>query len=164
MYKYQNFYIAVYRNVGKVYIKAKCKGQWRKTVIDLEQWERIKDIPGVALNAFYNHKEDQSGVRFKIYINGQVRELSRFLNDTPEGLVCDHINFRTWDNTRDNLRNITVLQNLKHRKKTVERRKKLKNDFLPVLFEIDKLMNGKKTKNTKFKRAYIALKKAVNDL
>lgn len=46
---------------------------------------------------------------------GKKIYLHRFLMDSPEGLIVDHINHQTLDNRRENLRVVTHSENMKNR-------------------------------------------------
>lgn len=49
------------------------------------------------------------------YIKGKKIYLHRFLMNSPEGLIVDHINHQTLDNRRENLRVVTHSENMKNR-------------------------------------------------
>lgn len=76
-------------------------------------------------NSFYavRRKQEQDGVGRVVFMHREIMGLSR--ND---GLVCDHRNHNTLDNTKDNLRVCTQLQNSQN----TASRKKSSSKFLGV--------------------------------
>ena len=47
-------------------------------------------------------------------VKGKVQRLHRILMNNPDGLVVDHINRKSFDNRRENLRMVTQKQNLRN--------------------------------------------------
>lgn len=46
----------------------------------------------------------------KTKVNGTNTNMNRYIMNTPDGMMSDHINHDTLDNTRENLRNVTKSQ------------------------------------------------------
>jgi hypothetical protein len=93
------------------------KGTKLETLISTSDLEKVKEFPNtwcVIWNAktrsFYvtGNLPKTNGKR------GTVR-LHRYILDDPKGLVIDHINHDTLDNTRDNLRAVTNSENIQNR-------------------------------------------------
>lgn len=70
----------------------------------LNQWSWIA-VWSKFTQSYYAARWEGKGIfRKKIY-------MARVIANTPDGMLCDHINHNTLDNTDSNLRNVTKLQN-----------------------------------------------------
>lgn len=67
-------------------------------VIDLEDLDKVKD---------YCWNVNKKGYVDTVVNNKHIR-LHRFLMNTPNGMIVDHINRKPWDNRKSNLRNATL--------------------------------------------------------
>jgi hypothetical protein len=90
--------------------------QGQFALVDDEDFERV--------NAFkwYARCDPKDGL---LYATRSVRKpkattvsMARFIMQTPEGMVCDHVNHNTLDNRKRNLRNCTLSQNRMNQKHT----------------------------------------------
>lgn len=83
-----------------------------KTLIDEEDWDKVLKYKwGIKRNGT---SDDRKNYRFYVY-NSRVGLLHRFLNQTPAGMVTDHVDCNTLNNTRSNLRTCTTQENLRNR-------------------------------------------------
>lgn len=90
----------------------------QETLISTDTFERIMEFP----NSWYV-KWSKCTNSFYVQAN-MVREngkksmvfLHRWITNAPNGMVVDHINHNTLDNTVDNLRVVTHLENARNRK------------------------------------------------
>lgn len=83
--------------------------QGQSVQVDDEDYEYLSQFK------WYAHRE-QSGVYYakrKVNVDGVKKTLPmhRVIMNTPDGMVCDHVNHVTLDNRRSNLRNCTYGQN-----------------------------------------------------
>lgn len=81
------------------------QGQFAK--VDDEDFEYVNQFKWYA----WFNKDTQSYYARRNDRKGNIRNMHRFIMDTPVDLQCDHINHDTLDNTRKNLRNCTPSQN-----------------------------------------------------
>lgn len=81
-----------------------------KTIIDDEDYELVNKYNWYYHNGYATTKVKVNGKRKHIYIH-------RLVNNTPDGLITDHINGDRLNNRRSNLRSCTDKQNLRNRKK-----------------------------------------------
>jgi len=85
------------------------KNQTLETLISTDDLERVKEFPKRwSYNSGY--------IRGELIIKGFIKNiyLHRYIMDTPEGIVVDHINRRPLDNRKINLRNVTTQENSKN--------------------------------------------------
>lgn len=77
-------------------------------IIDAEDWEKIRHIKW--------HKNDSGYAVWRGIKNGVKRtiRMHRVINDTPDGLVTDHINRNRLDNRKSNLRSVTQKENMQN--------------------------------------------------
>lgn len=112
-----------YRIEGdKAYIEVFCKDKCMETVVDLADLEKVKSHEG-RWYAWYSKDNDAYYVcGWKKQENGKLKTfyLHRFLYDEPKGMLIDHINHNTLDNTRKNTRVVTVMENQNNRRKDVQ--------------------------------------------
>lgn len=83
-----------------------------ETIIDTENLSKIKDHTWIAAldkktKSYYVQCNTSSNSTFKLH---------RFLFNNPNGFVIDHINHDTLNNTKANLRAITIAQNAQNKK------------------------------------------------
>ncbi|MFC1604670.1 AP2 domain-containing protein [Planctomycetota bacterium] len=92
------------------------KGQY--AIVDPDDYYRLSEYKwfssGGCYNRFYavSRKPDRNGKRTKVFC------MHREVANTPDHLVCDHINGRTLDNRKANLRSATRSQNNWNSRKT----------------------------------------------
>ncbi len=90
-------------------------------IVDPDDYYRLSEykwyVSGGCYNRFYAvcKKPNRNGKRPKLI------SMHREVANTPDGLVCDHINGRTLDNRKANLRSATRLQNSWNLRKTSRR-------------------------------------------
>ena len=72
-----------------------------KILVDIEDYDRIKDV----------YWESNDNGYASAFIGGKQVLLHRLIMDAPDTLVVDHINHKTLDNRKHNLRICTVAQN-----------------------------------------------------
>lgn len=101
----------------KVYITVKCKGKILETVIDVNDLSLVKSFPHTWIA-----KEKKYGY----YVEGVMRDgkgvrrthgLHRWILNPESHLVVDHIDHDGLNNTRNNLRPATYVQNGLNRRK-----------------------------------------------
>jgi hypothetical protein len=101
-------------------ISVSCKGKEFKTLISTSDLEKVKAFPNKWFANFDRVLESY-------YVMGRLLDgddgnqrktviLHRYLFDNPSGLVIDHINHDTLNNTRENLRAVTFAENQMNRK------------------------------------------------
>lgn len=108
--KNTNEYI-LYEDYAEIVITSKKFGIF-KTQIDLDDVDRCKQITW-NVNRCYHHKEEE------YYIGSSNKDatlLHRFLMGNPKGLNVDHIDGKTFNNRKGNLRPCTPMGNGKNRK------------------------------------------------
>ena len=100
----------------KVFILLEHKGEYRRTIIDMDDLPRVASIPGrwYAMDVGGNRGE-------KIYVGTVIGGVTIYLHkmirrSTHPGLVVDHINHDSLDNRKENLRIVTLAQNGQNRK------------------------------------------------
>ena len=76
-------------------------------VVDLEDYEKIKNISWYESSNGYIHHKDT---------NKHVIQLHRYITDAPSGFVVDHINHDNKDNRKNNLKICTQRENCNNRK------------------------------------------------
>lgn len=92
------------------------KGKY--AIVDPDDYYRLSEYKWFASGGCYNkfyavcRKPDPNGKGTKVIC------MHREVANTPEGLVCDHINGRTLDNRKSNLRSATRSQNIWNSRKT----------------------------------------------
>jgi len=87
-------------------------------IVDPDDYYRLSEykwyVSGGCYNKFYaickKPKRDGKGTK--------LISMHREVANTPDGLVCDHINGRTLDNRKANLRSATCSQNIWNSRKT----------------------------------------------
>jgi len=90
-------------------------GSELETIIDVEDFEKVNSHNGAWFSQISKGMETLYVVsNIKDGDNRRGIRLHRLIMDTPAGLVVDHINHDTLDNTRNNLRNVTVSENLQN--------------------------------------------------
>ena len=105
--------IIQYNDIAEIVINSKKYGII-KTIIDIEDLDKIKSYTWCAnyksdCNSFYIVSEKlMNGKRVDI-------KLHRLVTNCPTGLVVDHINHNTLDNTKKNLRICTNVENQQNR-------------------------------------------------
>lgn len=108
-----------YRVEGnKVFIEIFCKKEKFETVIDLEDFEIVNSHEG-KWYAWYSEGNDSHYVcGWKYKEDGKLTTfyLHRLLYENPKGLMIDHINHDTLNNTRENTRVVTASENQHNRK------------------------------------------------
>ncbi|CAM4098656.1 HNH endonuclease [Paenibacillus alkaliterrae] len=87
----------------------------QETLISVDKLERVKEFPytwRVALaknkKSFYVHGNLPSSMKPRV---GDIVCLHRWITNAPKGMVVDHINHITLDNTDGNLRVVTQAEN-----------------------------------------------------
>lgn len=104
-------------DVTVIFLKRK-NGLVLETLIKTSDLEKVKSFPGRWFAMLHGSKN-------RFYVKGhtpmikgkqEVHLLHRWLLDNPKGLVIDHINHNTLDNTRENLRIVTQGQNNQNKK------------------------------------------------
>ena len=86
-----------------------------ETIIDIDDFERVNEHDGTWFSQISKGMDT-------LYAISNIREgksrkglrLHRLIMNTPTGLVVDHIDHDTLNNTRNNLRNVTVSGNLQN--------------------------------------------------
>jgi hypothetical protein len=107
----------------KVEIDIYCKGKKMVTFIDLVDLERVSSFEG----NWYGFVDNRSG---KIYVKLNQKEKNILLHrviiglENVKGYVVDHLNHKTTDNTRTNLRATTFVRNAKRKLEEVAQVKK----------------------------------------
>lgn len=91
------------KNVVKFYkhFVALIDSKQNKILVDIEDYDKIKDV--------YWESNDKGYA--SAFIGGKQVLLHRLIMDAPDTLVVDHINHKTLDNRKHNLRICTVAQN-----------------------------------------------------
>jgi hypothetical protein len=90
----------------------------RYAIVDPDDYYRLSEykwhVSGGGYNKYYAVRKgpNQNGMR------GEMVKMHREVANTPEGLLCDHINGRRLDNRKANLRSATYSQNVWNSKKT----------------------------------------------
>lgn len=99
-------------------LKAKNNGKHLETVIDLCSLSKAKAIPGNWNAKWCNHTKSYYVAAYS-KVNGKAGTvlLHRVIMEPPKGLVVDHINHDTLDNTIKNLRVVTYKVNNENLKK-----------------------------------------------
>lgn len=91
--------------------------QGQVALVDDEDFERVNQHKWFAkfnknTNSFYAARDQ--------HIKGEGMTLMhRFIMNTPKNLVCDHINGKTLDNRKNNLRNCTISENSMNKKASI---------------------------------------------
>ena len=108
---------------GKVYIEIFCKDKRMETVIDEEDFPIVDAHKGRWYawyskdnDSYYACGWDNSGEGGKV----RVFYMHRVLMNPPRGMLVDHINHDTLDNTRANLRLVTPSENQLNRREGVQ--------------------------------------------
>lgn len=102
---------------NKVFIEVFCKDKRMETVVDLADFGKVNSHDG-NWYAWYSEDNDSYYVCGWKKVNGKVKTfyLHRFLYNEPKGMLIDHKNHDTLDNTRDNTRVVTRSENQINRK------------------------------------------------
>lgn len=85
-----------------------------ETLLDEADYERVKDQRWHITTSKYKAGRTYVYVGRSDYKAKRMIMLHRVIMDAPPGLVVDHINGNTLDNTRANLRLLTNEENLRH--------------------------------------------------
>lgn len=93
--------------------------QGQFALVDDEDYEWLNQWKWIA--RWSENTKSYYVLRTKYYNEGNKRKhktiyLGREIMQTPEGLVCDHINHDTLDYSKTNLRNVSVRQNNQNRR------------------------------------------------
>ena len=99
-YRYDNYYIMKLTGNKNLWCIVDNTREMRK-LMRLHYWSPIQ-----------NNKHPNAYVRTRV---NKSPKLHRKLMNNPEGLVVDHINRKSFDNRRENLRIVTQKQNLRNR-------------------------------------------------
>jgi hypothetical protein len=94
------------------------KGKTIETLINTDDLEKVKEFPNTWF-AYFNQCTNSYYVRGNYkWDNGKRKTvlLHRWIFDDPKGLVIDHINHDTLNNTKNNLRCVTSFENMRNRK------------------------------------------------
>jgi hypothetical protein len=111
--------VLLYRRLRYCYAFRKIpltKGQY--AIVDPDDYYRLSEYKWFASVGCYGkfyavcRKPDPNGKKPKVIC------MHREVANTPDGLLCDHINGRTLDNRKANLRSATASQNIWNSKKT----------------------------------------------
>lgn len=111
-------------DITVIFLKKK-NGEAFETIISTEDLPKAMEMPN-KWAAKYDPDIKNYYVRGRFpKVNGKVREirLHRWLMGDPKGMVIDHMNHDTLNNTRDNLRVITNAQNQQNRKGAMKNNK-----------------------------------------
>lgn len=107
-----------------IYLKIK-DGTILETTISTSDLDKVKEFPNLwhagwskFTNSYY-----VIGTLPRIKGVGKNVRLHRWILDDPKGLVVDHVNHNTLDNTRKNLRLLTKSENLQNRKGAMKNNK-----------------------------------------
>lgn len=102
--------------VTAIFIKH--KGKKLETIISTSSLERVSDFKNTWY-ADYSPNTDSFYVKGKIATDYRAQvtmNLHRWIMDAPKGMLVDHVNHDTLDNTLTNLRLVTHSQNQQNRK------------------------------------------------
>lgn len=104
-------------DITAIFLKRK-DGSVIETIISTSDLEKIRSL-STRWSAFAKKGSPNFYVCGHTYVNKKriKHALHRFILDEPDGLLVDHINRDTLDNTRSNLRAVTVKQNGQNRGK-----------------------------------------------
>lgn len=93
-------------------------GTMLETLISVSDFEKVDSFPNTWYPITFKKHPSTFYVQGYFKSNGKntPKLLHRWLLDEPKGLVVDHINHDTLNNTRENLRVITQGQNCQNRK------------------------------------------------
>jgi len=105
-------------NVVGVHVIQK-NGVKHVVLMDLEDFERINQLRDLRVCVWFNKCTNSFYAKFHDE-NYKTKYLHRLVMNTPEGLVVDHMNHKTLDNRKCNLRNVTTRENLSNRKRKSE--------------------------------------------
>jgi hypothetical protein len=104
-------------DVTAIFIDSPKYGKF-ETIISTKQLERAKEFPYIwrvtwdrGIKSFY--------IRGALYLGNRKQRtilLHRWITNAPDGMVVDHIDHDTLNNTDSNLRIITIAQNAQNRK------------------------------------------------
>lgn len=83
--------------------------QGQFALVDDEDFERVSQFKWQAV--WEKRTKSFYAVMVTARPNRTTIQMSRFIMQTPDDLICDHINHDTLDNQRRNLRNCTPSQN-----------------------------------------------------
>jgi len=88
-------------------------------LMDLEDFERINQLRDFSVYVKFNKGTNSF---YAVYCdeNDKTKQLHRLIMETPKELVVDHINHKTLDNRKINLRNVSHRENLSNQKRKSE--------------------------------------------
>ena len=100
--------------VVAIFLKRK-SGEVFETIIDKEDFDKVNDFPGT----WFWKNGYACGLSGQRYSTTEFRKnwyMHRVVNETPDGLYVDHINFDRLDNRKCNLRKCTYAENIRNRR------------------------------------------------
>lgn len=96
-----------------IFMKRK-NGEVFETIIDCEDFQKVDEFSGTW---FWKdgYAFGFSGQKYKSTEFRKTWYMHRVVNETPDGIYVDHINFNRLDNRKSNLRNVTYAENIRNR-------------------------------------------------
>lgn len=99
-----------YRVDGEsVFVKVMCKGETYEAKASTDKLDKLLGFDVT----WFGHRYS-TGVYLEAKKNKKMVRFHRFITDAPEGMVVDHINNDTLDNTNENLRVVSHRQNIQN--------------------------------------------------
>ena len=105
-------------NVVGIHVIQK-NGAKHVVLMGLEDFERINQLRDFSVYVWFSKGTNSFYAQFHDE-NNKTKQLHRLVVNAPENLVTDHINHKTLDNRRCNLRNVSTRENMSNQKRKSE--------------------------------------------